>query len=451
MTSKAPSGRRGRTSRLSPWTSRSSASADPGRKLGGCEDLHAHDVMDTPGCGRVGSVVGSTVHTRRRLAAMVLLTLLGAALIVALDRQRRPGSARRARWAPASSAAWPRRSRSTTCPAQRAAYERDAALGLSHVLYAKSPGGVVASARRTAHWRPIVDRVATRPQARRRHARGDRHARDRPGAPTRARPTTCAPPSGLTQILAETGQNLLGLHIDVKASERLTPRHPARPPRRGAREAARRRVDERFDPAKAIEATARYLDFAKGKLGRDDLAVVSYHMGVGNLQQALVAYGKGVVPYAQLYFDSSAAAPRARRGASSPRSATTPRPTSGACSRRARSCACTATTRAALERRGGAAVPQGLGRGGPAPGRAHAGLRRPVRDRPRAGVGRAARRSTATVLAPYGLQHRPEHGRARAGASSSRRACTARCARRRSRCSRRSARRRRAISRQPSR
>ena len=71
------------------------------------------------------------------------------------------------------------------------------------------------------------------------------------------------------------------------------------------REALRRRVDERFDPAKAIEATARYLDFAKGKLGRDDLAVVSYHMGVGNLQQALMAYGKGIVPYAQLYFDSS--------------------------------------------------------------------------------------------------------------------------------------------------
>ena len=45
-------------------------------------------------------------------------------------------------------------------PAQRAAYERDAALGLSHVLFAKSPGGVVASARRTAHWRPIIDRVA---------------------------------------------------------------------------------------------------------------------------------------------------------------------------------------------------------------------------------------------------------------------------------------------------
>ena len=28
-------------------------------------------------------------------------------------------------------------------------------------------------------------------------------------------------------------------------------------------------------------------------------------MGVGNLQQALMGYGKGIVPYAQLYFDSS--------------------------------------------------------------------------------------------------------------------------------------------------
>ena len=192
----------------------------------------------------------------------------------------------------------------TYVPAQRAAYERDAALGLSHVLFAKSPGrrGGLGPAHRAlaADRRPR----RPRPQARRRHARGDRHARVGRARPTRARPTTCARPSGLTQILAETGQNLLGLHIDVKASERLT-RGILRGRRVRQREALRRRVDERFDPAKAIEATARYLDFAKGKLGRDDLAVVSYHMGVGNLQQALMAYGKGVVPYAQLYFDSS--------------------------------------------------------------------------------------------------------------------------------------------------
>jgi Family of unknown function (DUF5715)/Transglycosylase SLT domain len=247
-------------------------------------------------------VAGSTVHTRRRLAAMVLLTLLGAALVVALDHhggRQRPQNALGPSVIGGVAAAHP----FNYVPEQRAAYERDAALGLSHVLFAKSPGGVVASARRTAHWRPMVDRVA-----RAHHLDADTleaiimlESAGRPDARASADLRSAV---GLTQILAETGQNLLGLHIDVKASERLT-RGILRGRRVRQREAVRRRVDERFDPAKAIEATARYLDFAKGKLGRDDLAVVSYHMGVGNLQQALMAYGKGVVPYAQLYFDSS--------------------------------------------------------------------------------------------------------------------------------------------------
>ena len=232
---------------------------------------------------------------------MALLTLLGAALIAALGRHgdARPQSALGPSVVGGVATARP----FTYVPAQRAAYERGAAVGLSHVLYAKSPGGVVASARRTAHWRPIIDLVA------RRHGldasmleaivmlesagRADARASD-----------DLRSAAGLTQILAETGQHLLGMRIDVKASERLT-RGILRGRRVRQREALRRRVDERFDPAKAIEATARYLDFAKGKLGRDDLAVVSYHMGVGNLQQALLAYGKGIVPYAQLYFDSS--------------------------------------------------------------------------------------------------------------------------------------------------
>src|SRR5262245_54371529 len=47
-------------------------------------------------------------------------------------------------------------------PDRLAGYERRSALGLSHVLYAKSPGGVVASARRTAGWRPLIDQVARR-------------------------------------------------------------------------------------------------------------------------------------------------------------------------------------------------------------------------------------------------------------------------------------------------
>ena len=49
----------------------------------------------------------------------------------------------------------------------------------------------------------------------------------------------------------------------------------------------------------------RYLKFAQDELGRADLAVVSYHMGVGNLQDALRAYGEDDVSYARLYFDST--------------------------------------------------------------------------------------------------------------------------------------------------
>jgi hypothetical protein len=246
-------------------------------------------------------LVGSlTVHTRRRLTTLAVLCLIGAALIVVLDRRHeRSQNALGPSVVGGVDAAKP----FAYVPARRADYERRAALGLSHVLYAKSPGGVVASARRTAHWRPLVDQVA------RRHrldpdileaivflesaGRADARASD-----------DLRSAVGLTQILAETGQHLLGMRIDVSASERLT-RGIERGHRVRRREALRRRVDERFDPAKAIEAEARYLDFAKRRLGRDDLAVVSYHMGVGNLQQALAAYGKASVPYAQLYFDSS--------------------------------------------------------------------------------------------------------------------------------------------------
>jgi len=188
-------------------------------------------------------------------------------------------------------------------PSQRARFERDAAAGLSHVLYAKSPGGARATAARTARWRPQVEAAARAsgldPDTLEAivflesAGRADAQASDDlDGA------------AGLTQILAQTGRDLLGMKVDVRASERLT-RGIRRGHRVRARKAARRRVDERFDPVKALAATARYLTIARGTLHRDDLSVVSYHMGIGNLQRALGAYGQGEVPYAQLYFDSS--------------------------------------------------------------------------------------------------------------------------------------------------
>jgi hypothetical protein len=112
---------------------------------------------------------------------------------------------------------------------------------------------------------------------------------------------------GLTQILAETATGLLGMQVDVARSEQLTRKLArARGPRQAARITAERlQVDERFDPDKALAATGRYLKTAKDEFGREDLAVVSYHMGIGNLQQVLGAYGDDDASYTQLYFDAS--------------------------------------------------------------------------------------------------------------------------------------------------
>jgi hypothetical protein len=68
---------------------------------------------------------------------------------------------------------------------------------------------------------------------------------------------------------------------------------------------ARRKADQRFDPKFSIEAAARYLKQAKDKFGRDDLAVATYHMGMGNLDTILSRYGDDDVSYTRLFFDSA--------------------------------------------------------------------------------------------------------------------------------------------------
>ncbi|MDO8186334.1 hypothetical protein Q5424_11140 [Conexibacter sp. JD483] len=202
-------------------------------------------------------------------------------------------------------------------PAHEDDYAARAAAGSAHVLYAKSPGGVLATAQRVARLRPLIDQAA---QA---GAGGVDPATleaivflESAGRPVARAGNDLSGAVGLTQILAETATGLLRMHVDVAASTRLTRRlarvqaRPATPARRrqAARlEARRRQVDERYDPRKALAGTVRYLVFARDRLGRDDLAVVSYHMGVGNLEQALAGYGgdRGQVSYARLFFDSS--------------------------------------------------------------------------------------------------------------------------------------------------
>jgi hypothetical protein len=199
--------------------------------------------------------------------------------------------------------------------------EQAAAFGLSHVLYAKSPGGVVASAERTAQFRPLIEAAA-----------GDQvdpellealvflESAGRPEVIAGSDPAGAA---GLTQIVAETGANFLGMHIDLVRSRRLAKAIAVAEARGDAPaverlRAARRRADTRFDPAQALAATVRYLTVARERFGRDDLALVSYHMGIGNLDDVLRSFAAATdaVPiadvvrehdlsYARVFFDSS--------------------------------------------------------------------------------------------------------------------------------------------------
>jgi hypothetical protein len=192
-------------------------------------------------------------------------------------------------------------------PARERQLELAAAAGESHIVYAKSPGGAVATARRVAHWRPIVNRVAARVGIDPNTLEGMIYL-ESAGNPDVIAGTDPANASGLVQILAETGQNLLGMHVNLAASRRLTKKiaHATTLRRLKKLEQARRRVDERFDPRKAIAAAGRYLTIARRHFSREDLAVTSYHMGIGNLQNVLHDYGgSGGVSYARVYFDSS--------------------------------------------------------------------------------------------------------------------------------------------------
>jgi hypothetical protein len=213
-------------------------------------------------------------------------------------------------------------------PGREDEFARRAAAGNAHGLYAFSPGGVMATAERTARWRELVERAADEAEMDADLLEGlvflESGGREDAQAPGGLEAAV-----GLTQILAETGQNLLAMRVDIEQSERIT-RQIARAQGRGrpARAAAlrerRARVDERFDGAKALAATARYLKLAGERFGRQDLAFVSYHMGIGNLESVLRDFaGDAEAPirdvvsdeeltYPEVYFDST---PRRHRRA----------------------------------------------------------------------------------------------------------------------------------------
>jgi len=231
---------------------------------------------------------------------------------------------------------------------RRADFVERATLGSSHVLYEKSPGGAPASAERTARWRPLIERAAAE------HGTDPDLMEAMVLLESAGRPEVIAgddpeAASGLAQIIPSTATDLLGMRVDLEASKALTAEYAANArriararveasasadPKASRRAVAqvrdltkrnrevlreRRAIDERFDPEVAIDRMGRYLAISEARFGRVDLAVVSYHMGIGNLENLIGRYvGAGAsgrpvgavvsaedLDYPQLFFDSS--------------------------------------------------------------------------------------------------------------------------------------------------
>jgi hypothetical protein len=194
-------------------------------------------------------------------------------------------------------------------PGHDAALAKAAAAGHSHVLYERSPDGVFGTATRTSRYRRLIDRAA----------RGSGFSPatleamvflESTGRVDVIAGSDPAAASGLAQIMAETGRNFLGMRVSLSRSRKLTRRidrayAQGKIARAHRLEARRRVVDQRFSPPHALAGMVRYLTKARGYLGRNDLAVASYHMGIGNLQNALGAYGAKRIPYVRLFFDSA--------------------------------------------------------------------------------------------------------------------------------------------------
>ena len=239
--------------------------------------------------------------------ALVAVAVGIAALALALGLgDREPLELRVARvTSAASAAADPDSDPLAWAPSRREDFERRAAAGLSHVIYVMSPGGVVASARRTGEYREAIEAAAER------HGVDPDTLEGVVFLESAGRPNVMAGPTpesaaGLAQILPSTATDLLGMSVDLPASIEITERiSRSRSPAQTDRlEAQRAAVDQRFDPDAALDGAARYLAIAQERFGGQDFAIVSYHMGIGNLESVIEAYGGEPGSYAQVYFDS---------------------------------------------------------------------------------------------------------------------------------------------------
>lgn len=195
-------------------------------------------------------------------------------------------------------------------PSRQSEFVARATAGNAHVLFEKSPGGAYATAGRVARLHPLIAAATAGTGVAPATLEGIVFL-ESAGNPNAIAGSDPADAAGLTQIVAQTGQALLGMHIDLAKSRQLTREIDrayalGQTKRLAALQRERAKIDDRFNPSLALAATVRYLELGLARFGRADLALVSYHMGMGNLQDVLSAYDGGrPVPYVRLFFDTA--------------------------------------------------------------------------------------------------------------------------------------------------
>lgn len=208
-----------------------------------------------------------------------------------------------------------------------------AARAFSHVVYARSPGGVIRTEARVLRYADEIA-AAAEDEGVSAETLGALVYLESAGRPEVMATGTPEGATGLAQILPGTATELLGMRVDLERSVALT-RAITRSRRRARRARTERRrriherraeraraerqlVDERFQPEASLAGAARYLRIAEERFGREDLAIAAYHMGIGNLETVIGDYVAPRAPgsdtadtvlrhglsYARLYFDS---------------------------------------------------------------------------------------------------------------------------------------------------
>jgi hypothetical protein len=183
------------------------------------------------------------------------------------------------------------------------ALARDASIGFDRSFFTASPGGVLATAARVAQWRPLVLR-AVRGSGLSPAVLEGMVLVESSGLAA----ATNGSRAGLTQLTPAVAKRF-GLRVNTRKSARLTRQiaHTYRAVHAHQLRRWRSRYDQRFGPVPELRATIRFLVHARRSLGRVDLAVAAYHVGIGNVRRAAALDGaiEAVPSYAQLYFGSS--------------------------------------------------------------------------------------------------------------------------------------------------